>query len=173
MERIYADQPDPWQLSTSEYERAKYDATLGALDAARSWARVLEVGCAKGVFGALLAPRCGELVAIDFSSHAVLAARLALAATPNVTVLRRTFPEQVPPGTWSLIVCSEVLYYLDADALEVALAWLDRALRAGATLVAVHWRGPGLTEPLRGDDVHDAMLARFGRWHALDARAER
>jgi predicted TPR repeat methyltransferase len=170
-DRVYANDPDPWQLESSAYERGKYAATLRALgDADRT--RTLEIGCAKGAFTVKLARLCESLVAIDFSARAVAAARRRGARDDGVSVLRRVFPEQVPDGPWSLVVCSEVLYYLDPPALDQAMAWFAAALGKGSTLVVVHWRGPGVTEPLRGDDVHDRMVAELHRWHVFDRRSE-
>jgi SAM-dependent methyltransferase len=168
-ERHYEASADPWSYRDSAYEREKYAATLAALPP-RSFDRALEVGCSIGVFSGLLAPRCGRLVAIDFSARAVALAREHLAAEQNVEVVQASFPEQVPGGDWDLIVCSEVLYYLDEPALGRALEWLHAQLSSGAIVVAVSWRGTGAEEPLLGDDVHDLLESRFAVWHALDAR---
>jgi SAM-dependent methyltransferase len=168
-ERHYEASADPWNYRDSAYEREKYAATLAALPR-RRWKRALEVGCSIGVFSGLLAERCERLVAIDFSSRAVALARGHLAGKDNVEVVQASFPEQTPPGDWQLIVCSEVLYYLDERTLACALDWLQAQLRAGATVLAVSWRGAGAEEPLLGDDVHDLLASRFAGWHALDAR---
>ena len=168
-ERHYEASADPWNYRDSAYEREKYAATLAALPP-RGFDRALEVGCSIGVFSGLLAARCRRLVAIDFSARAVALARERLAAQENVEVVQASFPEQVPGGDWDLIVCSEVLYYLDEPALASALEWLQAQLRSGAAVVAVSWRGTGAEEPLLGDDVHDLLERRFASWHALDAR---
>ncbi len=168
-ERHYEASADPWNYRDSAYEREKYAATLGALPA-RRWDRALEVGCSIGVFSALLAERCERLVAIDFSARAVALAREHLVEGGNVEIVQASFPEQVPAGEWDLVVCSEVLYYLDEPALASALEWLQARLRSGATVLAVSWRGTGAEEPLLGDDVHDLLERRFARWHSLDAR---
>jgi len=168
-ERHYEASADPWNYRNSAYEREKYAATLAALPP-RSFDRALEVGCSIGVFSGLLAARCRRLVAIDFSARAVALAREHLAAQENVEVVQASFPEQVPRGNWDLIVCSEVLYYLDESTLASALERLQAQLSSGAAVVAVSWRGTGAEEPLLGDDVHDLLERRFAGWHALDAR---
>jgi hypothetical protein len=45
---LYARDPDPWRFATSDYERAKYRATLAALPGPLLGA-ALEVGCSIGV----------------------------------------------------------------------------------------------------------------------------
>lgn len=168
-EHLYAASDDPWDYRTSEYECEKYADTLAALPE-RQLGRVLEVGCSIGVFSELLAERCRRLVAIDFSARAVALAREQLAAIANVELAQASFPEQVPDGAWDVVVCSEVLYYLDEPTFELAAAWLAEQLQKGASVLAVSWRGEGSQEPMRGDEAHDSLIERLGRWHALDAR---
>jgi SAM-dependent methyltransferase len=168
-EQLYAASDDPWDYRTSAYERQKYADTLAALPA-RALGQVLEVGCSIGVFSELLAARCERLVAIDFSARAVALARRQLAGVANVELAQASFPEQVPAGEWDLVVCSEVLYYLDDGAFERATRWLRARLERGASVIAVSWRGEGAQEPMRGDEAHDRLLEGLGRWHALDAR---
>jgi 2-polyprenyl-3-methyl-5-hydroxy-6-metoxy-1,4-benzoquinol methylase len=168
-ERIYADSPDPWGYHESDYEQQKYAATLAALPAAPV-DRCLEVGCSIGVFTKLLAERCGTVVAVDFSQRAVTLAGSYLRAVDNVEVRQAAFPEQTPPGEWDVIICSEVLYYLEEPRFAQAMNWLAQQLRRGACLVAVSWRGGHGDEPLRGDEVHDRLTAAFAANHTLDAR---
>ncbi len=168
-ERHYEASADPWGYDTSVYEREKYAATLAALPL-RPLARALEVGCSIGAFTELLAPRCERLVAIDFSARALALARGRVGAVANVELTQAGFPEEIPAGEWDLIVCSEVLYYLDAPALLQAIGWLEEQLSGGASLVAVSWRGTGSEEPLHGDEVHDLLAGRLARWHAFDGR---
>jgi predicted TPR repeat methyltransferase len=168
-DQLYEESADPWNYRTSAYERKKYADTLASLPR-RSYASTLEVGCSIGVFTRLLAGRCERLTAIDFSTRALSLARERLADIENVRLMRASFPEQAPPGPWELVVCSEVLYYLDLSGLERALTWLRAQLLAGSTVLVVSWRGPAETEPLAGDDVHDLLGFALARWHACDRR---
>jgi SAM-dependent methyltransferase len=170
-ERLYHESPDPWGCRTSGYERKKYEATLAALPR-RSHGLCLEVGCSIGVFTGLLAARCEHVVAIDFSLGALQLARRQLQGARNVDLLRASFPEETPPGSWDLIVCSEILYYLEPQALDEAVGWLETQLAYGASALAVSWRGVGREEPLLGDEVHDRLAAQLAGWHALDARCD-
>jgi SAM-dependent methyltransferase len=170
-DELYRASADPWDYATSAYERAKYADTLAALPP-RALADVLEVGCSIGVFTAMLAPRCRRLVAIDFSAQAVTLARERLAGLERVELAQASFPEQTPGGDWDLILCSEVLYYLDAHTFARAVDWLAGQVRGGASVLAVSWRGQGREEPMRGDEAHDLLVERLGRWHTLDARRD-
>jgi SAM-dependent methyltransferase len=168
-ERLYAASSDPWRYDSSEYERGKYAATLVALDG-RVFERALEVGCSIGAFTELLADRCAALTALDFSARALGLARGRLRGRANVEIVEASFPEQTPAGSWDLVVCSEVLYYLDRAALECAVGWLAEQLSGGATVLAVDWRGPTSTEPHDGDEVHELLRERLVAWHALESR---
>lgn len=171
-EGIYAASDDPWRYETSAYERDKYVATLAALPE-RPLGRVLEVGCSIGVFTAQLARRCSSLVAVDFSPRALQLARRRLAGVAGVELALASFPEQVPAGSWDLVLCSEVLYYLDRPALGRAAEWLAGQLADGASVLAVSWRGEGRDEPMPGDEAHELLLDRLASWHAIDARSDR
>jgi SAM-dependent methyltransferase len=170
-ERLYHESPDPWGYRTSDYEREKYAATLAALPK-RSHGLCLEVGCSIGVFTGLLAARCEHVVAIDFSLGALQLAGQHLRGVRNVDLLRTSFPEETPPGSWDLIVCSEILYYLQEPALDEAIGWIETQLAYGASVLAVSWRGVGREEPLLGDEVHDRLAAQLAAWHTLDARRD-
>ncbi|MBA2443067.1 MAG: methyltransferase [Rubrobacter sp.] len=157
-EELYDNSDDPWRFATSEYERNKYERTLGALGN-RRFRRALEVGSSIGVFTALLAPRCDELLAVDTSERAVELARRRLRALPQVRVERRTIPEEMPEGPFDLVLASEVLYYSPRDAMLDTLRRLEGSLAPGGLLLAVHWRGETETYPLLGDEVHELLAA--------------
>jgi SAM-dependent methyltransferase len=168
-ERLYAASVDPWGYRDSEYEREKYGRTLAALPV-RPLGAVLELGCSIGVFTERLASRCERVVAVDFSPRALQLAGARLAKRGNVRLVQGSFPEEALPGPWDVVVCSEVLYYLDEPALHTAVCWFAEQLRDGTCVVVVSWRGTDGGEPLRGDDVHDLLAVELARWHALDDR---
>ena len=168
-EDLYARSADPWSFASSQYERRKYEHTLRALGAG-PFERALEVGCSIGVFTEMLAGVTGDLVAIDVSERALARARRRLRGERGVRFARASFPEEMPAERFDLVVCSEVLYYLDRDAFDLAVDRLRACLSAGCTVLAVHWRGATGTYPLLGDEVHDRLLAALGEWHMLDDR---
>ena len=68
-----------------------------------------------------------------------------------------------PDGSFDLVVASEILYYLEPDALAATLARLRDSLADGtARLVAVHWRPPGEERPFTAAEVH--ALLRGQKW---------
>jgi SAM-dependent methyltransferase len=161
-EKLYAESRDPWSFETSEYESKKYERTLDVLAHRQQiYHRALEVGCSIGVFTAMLASLCDELLAVDVSERAVAAARERLAGLPNVRVELRRLPEETPEGPFDLVVASEVLYYWPRDVMLAALRRFERILSPGGALLAVHWRKETKTYPLQGDEVHDLLLAHM------------
>ncbi len=171
-ERLYRDSSDPWSFATSTYEAEKYATSLGVLERP-SYPRALEIGCSIGVFTARLAPRCGDLLALDISRLALERARARNACSANVRFERVAIPADFPDGAFDLITLSEVGYYWnDADAAGARERIAD-ALIPGASLLLVHLI-PKVDDYLRdGDDVHEAYLRdpRFALVHA--ARRER
>ena len=155
-EKLYAASDDPWHFETSEYEKEKYGQTLAALGE-RRFRRALEAGASIGVFTAMLARRCDELLAVDVSEKAVAAARERVGGLPRVRVERRTLPEEMPDGPFDLIVASEVLYYFTREEMLATLASFERELAPGGALLAVHWRRETKTSPLQGDEVHELL----------------
>ena len=167
-EELYAGSRDPWEFETSGYERRKYARTLEALDG-RRFRHALEVGSSIGVFTAMLAPLCDELLAVDTSERAVTEAKKRLSEFKHVHVERRTLPEEMPEGPFDLIVASEVLYYLPRSTMLEMLQRLEDTLAPGGLLLAVHWRKETKTYPLQGDEVHELLAAhtRLARLESL------
>ena len=163
---LYASDPDPWRFATSDYEREKYAATLAALPEGR-FAAGLEIGCSIGVLTRQLAGCCDHLLALDVAEAALAQAR---ARCPAVTFERRRIPDEWPPGTFDLILFSEVLYYLDEPTLRITAGKAMAALRPGGCVVMVHYLG--LTDyPLSGDDAADAFVASTGIAPSFQRRA--
>jgi SAM-dependent methyltransferase len=163
-EARYAANPDPWDFETSAYEHDKYERTLAALGE-RRYGRAFEAGCSIGVFTAMLADRCVDLLAVDIAQAAVDAAGERLAAFDHVRVERRTLPAAWPAGPFDLVVCSELLYYWDHPTLEASLPAIADSLAPGGRLVAVHYRPPSTIDPLTGDAVHALLRERLALGH--------
>lgn len=156
-EDLYSGSRDPWGFETSEYERRKYERTLGMLKD-RRYRRALEVGASIGVFTEMLAPQCDELLGVDVSEKALSIARERLARYPHVRLELRELPEEMPEGSFDLILASEVLYYLPREVVLGTLRRFEEALVPGGTIVAVHWRKETRTYPLQGDEVHELLV---------------
>lgn len=168
-EALYAADPDPWRFASSEYEREKYAATLGALTRPR-YRRALEVGCSIGVLTAALAPRCDALLAIDLAEAALDQARARCRHLPQVGFARLAVPGDWPAGRFDLILLSEVLYYLDAGDLARLAVHVAAALAPGGEALLVHWTG-ATDYPLSGDEAAEAFIAALAPVAPLGHRA--
>ncbi|MGH3721654.1 MAG: class I SAM-dependent DNA methyltransferase [Pseudonocardiaceae bacterium] len=160
-EGLYATATDPWGFATRWYEHRKYACALAALPQER-YRRGYEPGCSIGVFTEHLAARCDELLATDVAEAPLRAARGRLTQSPHVVLERRAVPEHWPPGSFDLIVISELGYYLDPRDLNRLWVAATHALQPGGTLLTVHWRHPVADYPQTGDDVHAALAAQPG-----------
>jgi len=172
----YAASADPWGLAERWYEARKYALTLALLPRERCGA-AFEPGCSIGVLTAALAPRCDTLLACDAVPDAVAAARARAAGRPGVRVEQRVIPAEWPPGSFDLIVLSELLYYFDGADLGEVLALGTGSLCPGGQLLAVHWRHLAPDHPRSGDEVHEELaahpgLTRLARYQDPDFTAE-
>lgn len=140
-ERLYREKPDPWRLASSDYEAAKYAATLEALPRER-YARALEVGCSIGTLTERLATRCNAVLGVDLVEAPLAAARARCAHLPGIRFERRAIPAEWPAGAFDLIVLSEVLYFLSVGDLHAIARHCAEALLPGGTVMLVNWRGP-------------------------------
>jgi LmbE family N-acetylglucosaminyl deacetylase len=156
-DEFYDGNADPWGFETRWYEQRKRAATLAALPRA-TFGRGLELGCATGVLTELLAPRVGELLAVDIAEAPLARARRRVTAA-NVAFARLATPGEWPGGEFDLIVLSEVGYYW-GDRLEAGIDRMLAALSPDGVLLACHWRHPVAEYPLTGDEVHEALRRR-------------
>ncbi|MFC1701318.1 polysaccharide deacetylase family protein [Pseudomonadota bacterium] len=128
---------DPWDYSSS-YEMKKYSHTLEMIPE-ESLSRVLELGCAEGLFTKMLAAKAGSILAVDISDNALVRARIRCADQENVFFNQHDIAEGIPKGGFDLIICSELLYYLrDRFAVEVFAMKIKEALPVGGHLLMTH-----------------------------------
>ncbi|TPK42207.1 glycosyltransferase [Mesorhizobium sp. B2-5-4] len=128
---------DPWNYG-SAYEQEKYERQLEILPAGPI-ERALELACAEGHFTRQLAPLVGHLTATDISAVAVERARARCSDQKNVEFAVLDFAAAVLPGGMDLIICSEVLYFLDDPAeLRQLASKLVAALAPGGSLVSAN-----------------------------------
>jgi predicted TPR repeat methyltransferase len=166
-ERLFAAERDPWGFETSQYERAKYDATLGALED-RRYRDAFEIGCANGVLTARLARVCTDLLAVDVSASALARAKDRCADAPGVAFAAMNFPAQRPEKTFDLIVMSEVAYYWSDADLAQAADYVRDHLVDGGDLLLVHWIGE-TDYPQTGDGAVSFLRARLPTFQVVYA----
>ena len=162
-DEIYAAHADPWGFATSSYEAEKYAASLAALSRER-YGTALEVGCSIGVFTAMLAGRCDNLLAVDVAEKALSAARMRCEDQRQVRFELRSLPDQFPEGNFDLITVCEVAYYWSAEDLLKACRVMAQHQPEGAELLLVHWTPSAHDYPQVGDAVHDTWLQQPW-WH--------
>jgi hypothetical protein len=161
-EERYSATADPWNFATSPYELERYRLVVEQLSPV-VYRRCFEPACSIGVLTEMLAPHAREIVACDASETAVRVARGRLRAHGNVKLQVATLPEWWPPGTFDLIVLSELGYYWDEEGWS---AMIDRFVGSidedGADVVAAHWLGQSDDHLLSGPVVHEIITARLG-----------
>ncbi|MFN0263974.1 class I SAM-dependent DNA methyltransferase [Tepidamorphus sp. 3E244] len=155
-DHLYRENPDPWGYETSAYEADKYARCLALLPRAR-YGRVLEVGCSIGVMSAQIAHRSETLLGLDFAPTAIERARARHISNARFEVA--AVPQDWPEGPWDLIVLSEVLYYLEEEALACTIACVVRDLSPGGDCLVAGYTGDTQTTLTASDVEHQLLTA--------------
>jgi predicted TPR repeat methyltransferase len=155
-ERLYAQNPDPWNFAGSAYERQKYAATLAMLGDQR-FARGLEIGCSIGVLTKLLADCCDKLLAVDLAEQALNQAVVRCAGERHVSFQRMQVPQDWPEEPFDLIVLSEILYFLNPADIARTAARADASLAPGGVLILVNYTEK-IDEPCSGEEAAEVFL---------------
>lgn len=159
---MYARGGDPWHLRSGWYERRKLQLLLACLPKER-YRAAFEPGCSVGEVTAGLAERCDAVLAADFHSDAVTAARRRTAGTPNVEVRQLLLPRQWPrPERFDLVVLSEIGYFLTPSAWAQLCVRVAGGLADDATVLACHWRGDFAERTQSTDALHAQLGDALG-----------
>ena len=171
-EKMYRQDPDPWDFETSDYEASKYRTTINALPKAR-YNNAFEIGGSIGVLTALLAPQCDSLLSIDVSQTAQAQAIARCQDLPQVRFRIAQVPQDYPDEMFDLTLVSEVGYYLSWDDLKQTQQLIIKHLEVGGHLLLVHWTLFAKDYPLTGDEVHDSFMKLDRLKHLKGLRKER
>jgi cyclopropane fatty-acyl-phospholipid synthase-like methyltransferase len=155
-QRIYEASKDPWNYQNSDYEKAKRDATIAALDG-RRFRSGLEVGCSIGELTHQLADHCDQLLGVDFVDDALTQARVNCGNQAWVSFRNVQVPLKWPKGQFDLIVLSEMLYFLSFEDSLSLVSLCKRCLTADGVILLVNWLDKSPDDPCSGN----AAAARF------------
>jgi trans-aconitate methyltransferase len=158
---IYAADHDPWKFASSAYEQEKYAITIASLPETH-YASAFEIGCSIGVLTQKLAPRCGNLLAIDAAPAPLAEARRRCANLPNVQFEQMFVPDEWPGRSFELILLSEVVYYMDERDVGRLAQKTACSLRPTGNVVLVHWTGT-TNYPLSGDEAVELFIEFIGQ----------
>jgi O-antigen/teichoic acid export membrane protein/SAM-dependent methyltransferase len=130
---------DPWGYVATSREQSRFRVALDHLRReapAGGFDRALEVGCAEGIFTALLAEHARSVLAVDNSGIALERAARRCSGIANVDVARWDLRHDPIPGQFSLVVVMDVLdcFYRPSD-LRSALAKVVASVEPGGHLL--------------------------------------
>ncbi len=167
-DRFRAVADDPWGHSWKAYESKRYTFVLEAIRKRLQGESLelladscLDIGCSTGHFSNKLSDLFQRVVAVDVSHTAVERAKLNY---PEIDFHCRTLPHLgFGSGTFKLVTCLEVLYYLDRDVLDSALEEISRVLSSDGLVVfsAVSDKSPYFTT--------QELLARISKVFDVDS----
>jgi 2-polyprenyl-3-methyl-5-hydroxy-6-metoxy-1,4-benzoquinol methylase len=134
--RFYWLDKDPFGASNSRYELSKQDHLIELLSQ-RVSQRGLDVGCGNGFLTRRIAAHCLHLHGIDFASRAVKLAQENCKEHAHVSFTVEDIRDYDTQEPFDLIICSEVLYYLQGSALDRVVEKLFRLSTSQTWLVLV------------------------------------
>jgi SAM-dependent methyltransferase len=105
---------DPWSYETNPIEQERFRQQTSMIDAARNgnpFRRGLEIGCAEGLYTAVLAQRCDSLLVLDLSPTALARASRRQPWPEGVRLNSFDLRTEAIPGKFDLIVVAGVLEY--------------------------------------------------------------
>src|SRR6266436_5956439 len=161
-ERLYLENPDPWNYYSSQYERQKYERVLAcALKWREASESALEVGCSVGVFSGMLARHFDSVTAIDVSKEALAAATLHNHTVKNVRFMRRDLQSLDTDDQYDVIFCAEILYYIGERDVPIVCQQLEKHLSAGGVILLVTGISSDQSDSPYFDGWADVLAARF------------
>jgi len=133
-----------WALDTSRTQRQR-DIVYEILDQHSEGCDILDLGCANGYTGRMIANHFREYFGVDVSKVAVEAARRALDRDPERGLKTRFATGDilsfVPPKKFSIILLSDCLYYFPFHQIKEILYRYSAFLAAnGVFVVRLHDR---------------------------------
>jgi trans-aconitate 2-methyltransferase len=136
-----------------------------AAEAASPPGRVLDVGCGDGLLAARLAGRWPQSRVTGLDPDAEALARARRHAPPNVELVAGGAPSTDVPGTFDLIVSTDVLEHVRDDA--AAVAWMAERLAKDGRLI-LHVPAAGQRHVVRA--VARAMERELASGHGPHVR---
>ncbi len=138
---VYRDDPDPWRVRSSFYERRKLEVVLASLSRP-TYAAAWDPACGVGELAARLSERVDRVLATDASAEAIRLTRDRAEHLTNVEVAAQALPARPPQGwgPFTLVLLSEFLYYLPATERSASVAMITSVVADRAELVCLHWR---------------------------------
>jgi len=147
-DRLYAQNPDPWNFRKSEYEKSKYN-TIDEYLRDYSFKKGLELGCSIGLHTSHLANHCESLLAVDISEKAIREAKKTI-HLPNVKFEVRNIVNDFPLDTYQFISMCELGYYFNRKTLISLFENISKCLRINGYFLMVHWTSYVREYPLNG-----------------------
>jgi 2-polyprenyl-3-methyl-5-hydroxy-6-metoxy-1,4-benzoquinol methylase len=163
-ERLYLENPDPWNYRSSPYEHKKYERTLAcALDWRNASESALEVGCSVGVFSRMLAGHFDKVTALDVSKEALHAAADYNCRQENIRFVRGYLQSLDIGGRYDVIFCAEVLYYIAEEDIQKVCRQLDQYLASDGIILLVTGISSGTSSDFYFDGWEQILADRFER----------
>lgn len=163
-DRAYALHENPFTLESKRYEKEKFARLLSLIPQGRI-ERAIDFGCGLGETTLALSEIALEVIAVDSSAEALRRLLAKIQHRPALQIrlryARSDAPWPIRPDERaSLIVASEVLYYLQPRELETLLSCFESSLVTDGHFITCHYR-PKFDDRIRSNrEIHDSIVRR-------------
>jgi 2-polyprenyl-3-methyl-5-hydroxy-6-metoxy-1,4-benzoquinol methylase len=124
---------DPYIIVSAKFD-TRYQEMIDLLGALH-FAKALDVGCGEGKFCEMLLEVCDAVIGIDISQSAINRALKEYEDHPRLTFRAADILTTNPDSQYDLIVCAEVLYYLNRRQLYGLIPKLNQWLLPNGCLL--------------------------------------
>jgi len=135
-DRLYRLCHDPYSVLNLPYELRKQDVILQFVSK-KLHTNVLDIGCGTGIITKRLAPYCQHILGVDFSSKAISIAKMYCKDCDNISFVVTDIRKFEDTKKYDLFVCSEVLYYLNTQDLDIITQKIAKMATPTAWLLIV------------------------------------
>ena len=168
-ERLYLENPDPWNYRSSTYELKKYKRTLDCALALRvGCGSALEVGCSVGVFSRMISEHFDKVTAVDISKEALHWAADYNSAQTNIRFVHGYFESLNIEGQYDVIFCAEILYYIAEKHINEICWQLNTYLASQGIILLVTGKSDGKASQFYFDGWENVLANRFQKVLARD-----
>jgi 2-polyprenyl-3-methyl-5-hydroxy-6-metoxy-1,4-benzoquinol methylase len=154
---------DPYAITT-RYSDTRYGDMMSLVEK-RHFRRALDVGCGEGVFSEMLLKVCDSVDGIDISDNAVNRAKTKYHSIPNLNFSIQDILKAPLDFEYDLIVCAEILYYLNKKQLLEVIRRISTNLKIGGYLLVcnikqIHSSVGFFRNHIGANEINEAIIAQ-------------
>lgn len=128
---------DPYLTTIDEKEIIKLEKSFDLVKDSR-YKNILDIGCGEGYLVEKLIPLADRIVALDISKLALQRAEKRIRKDAHIDFIQKDILKYKPGENFDLIICSEILYYLQLEDVKTIAGKLIEWISPNGKLLLVN-----------------------------------